>query len=661
MIDLAGYTLTEQLCDGPDAALLRGRRHADRAPVLVKLLHGEYPTPRELARLRHEFSICRELDAPGAVRALALEPAGHGLALVLEDFVGGRPLAELMRAGRLDRKASVRVAAALARALGSVHERHIIHKDLKPPNVLVDPATGAAKLIEFGVATRLFQEAHQDAPPQALEGTLAYMSPEQTGRMNRVLDYRTDFYSLGVTLYELFTGALPFATTDPLELVHSHIARTPPSPRERAPGLPEAVAAIVLKLLAKAAEDRYQSAHGLACDLEECLARWGDGGAIGAFALGRNDVPGALRVAQKLYGREAETAALLAAFDRASAGGAELLLVSGYAGVGKSVLVSEVHRAIGRRGGIFCGGKFDQLSRNVPYTAVATALQGLARQLLAGAEAGLARVRGELQAAVGGKGRLLADLVPELALLIGPQPELPALGPTQAQNRFGVVFQDFLRVFTTPEHPLVLFLDDLQWADPASLKLLSLLLSDPERGHLLIVGAYRDHEVGPDHPLSLALAELRRGGARVSEIALAPLDLAGVTGLVADTLGHDRAAVRPLAELAFAKTHGNPFFLGQLLTTLHAEGRIAFDRAAGAWAWDLESVRAAEVTDNVVDFMAGKIARLAPETRRVLLLAACIGHQFDLKALAVISELPPRAAAAALWEALREGLVLPLD
>jgi predicted ATPase/GAF domain-containing protein/anti-anti-sigma regulatory factor/tRNA A-37 threonylcarbamoyl transferase component Bud32 len=660
MTELAGYTLTERLHVGPHAVLHRGYRNADREPVVVKLPGSDRPSPRETARVRHEYLICRDLDASGAVRAYALEGVGQGLALVLEDF-GGQPLSDLLRAGRLDLEKALQIAAALADALGAVHEQKIIHKDIKPQNVFINPATGVVKLTDFGIATRLSQEASKEAPPRALEGTLSYMSPEQTGRMNRVLDYRTDFYSLGVTLYEMLTGVLPFAATEPIELVHSHIARTPPSPRERVPELPAMVSAIVMKLLAKAAEDRYQSAYGLKADLDACLSRSAAGQAIEPFRLGQKDAAGVLRVAQKLYGREVETATLLAAFERASAGGAELLLVSGYAGVGKSALVSEIHQAIGRKGGLFGGGKFDQLSRNVPYTAVAAALQGLVRQLLAGPEEALARGRRDLLAAVGGNGRLLADLIPELTLLIGPQPAVPELGPTESQNRFAVVFQSFLRVFSTPEHPLVLFLDDLQWADPASLKLLSLLLSDPERGHLLIVGAYRDHEVGRDHLLSLTLAELRKGGARVSEIALQPLDLAGVTDLVADTLGAGRAEVQPLARLAFDKTHGNPFFLGQLLQSLHAGGQIFFDRQAGAWAWDLEGIEAADVTDNVVDLMAGKIARLAPETRRVLLLAACIGHEFDLKSLSVISELSPRATAAALWQALREGLALPLD
>jgi PAS domain S-box-containing protein len=660
MPDLSEYTLTELLHAGSYAVLHRGYRNADRAPVVVKLLHSEYPNPREIARLRHEYLICRDLDAPGIVRAYALVKVGHGLAVILEDF-GGRPLLDIIRSQRLDLKTALQLAASLADAVGAVHDRHIIHKDIKPHNILVNPATGVVKLTDFGIATRLFQETHKEAPPDALEGTLSYMSPEQTGRMNRVLDNRTDFYSLGVTLYEMLTGTLPFVTTEPLELVHSHIARTPLSPRERAPELPEVVSAIVMKLLAKAAEDRYQSAHGLKADLDACLSRWIGTGAIAPFPLGQKDVPGTLSIVQKLYGREAETAALLAAFDRASAGGAELLLVSGYAGIGKSALVSEIHQAIGRRGGLFCGGKFDQLSRNIPYTAVAAALQELVRHLLAEPDEELARGRRDLLAAIGSNGQLLSDLIPELALLIGPQPAVPELGPTESQNRFDVVFQNFLRVFTTPAHPLVLFLDDLQWADPASLKLLSLLLSDPERSHLLIIGAYRDHEVGPGHLLSLTLDDLRKNGAHVSEIALPPLGLSDVTNLIADTLGCERVKVQPLARVAFDKTHGNPFFLSQLLKSLHAEGRITFDRGAGAWVWDLERIRAAEVTDNVVDFMARKIARLAPETQRVLLLAACIGHQFDLKALSVISELSPQATATTLWESLREGLVLPLD
>ncbi|UQA56910.1 AAA family ATPase [Polyangium aurulentum] len=656
----SGYTLTEMLHEGSHTSLHRGRRDVDGAPVLLKLLRGEYPSPREIARLRHEYLIGRDLAASGVVEVHALEKVGHGLALVLGD-VGGRTLAQILQSERLPLATALQIASRLAKAVGAIHDRHVIHKDIKPESVLVNLEAGIVQLTSFGIATRLSQEIYKETAPAALEGSLPYISPEQTGRMNRALDYRTDLYSLGVTLYEMLTGALPFAATEPMELVHSHIARMPLSPRERSPNVPEVVSAIVMKLLAKAAEDRYQSADGLAADLDACIERLHAGASIAPFPLGQKDSSGELRIAQKLYGREVETAALLAAFERASRGGAELFLVAGYAGVGKSTLVNEVHQAIARRGGRFCAGKFDQLGRNVPYSAVAAALRQLIRHLLTEPEESLAHLRLELLTAVESNGQILVDLIPELERVIGRQPAVPQLGPSESQNRFNLVFQRFLRVFSTAKHPLVLFLDDLQWADPASLKLLSILLTDPERGHLLIIGAYRDHEVTPGHLLSLSLEELRAGGAVVNEIALEPLGLADVGRLLADTLGHEGAKVAPLSRVVFDKTHGNPFFLCQLLQSLHEGGLITFSRGAGAWTWDLERMRAAEVTDNVVELMAAKIARLPAETRRVVSLAACIGHQFDLKTLAVISETQPRATSAALWVALLEGLLLPLD
>ena len=660
MRTLAHYTLTEPLQVSASYVLHRAYRNADHAEVLVKLLTSEQPSQRDIARLRHEYLITRDIDAPGVVKTYGLESIGHDLALILEDF-GGRPLDELLRFGKLDLKAALEIASSLAEAVGAVHDHHLIHKDIKPHTILVNAGTGAVKLADFGIATRLSQETQRAVRPDALEGTLAYMSPEQTGQTNRSLDYRTDLYSLGVTLYQVLAGVLPFPTTDPAELVHSHITRTPPPLRERTEGVPDVVAAIVIKLLAKDAEDRYHSAYGLQADLDECSKRLGETGSIAPFPLGRRDASSALRIVQKLYGREAERDALLAAFNCASDGGAELLLISGYAGVGKSALVSELHQAIVRRGGLFAAGKFDQRARNVPFAAVAAALRELVRHLLMEPAEALAVWKDTILSAVGANGQLLVDLVPDLQLLIGPQPAVPALGPIEAQNRFGLVFQSFIHVFTTRASPLALFLDDLQWADPASLKLLSLLLTDPEGGYLLIIGAYRDHEIGPADPLSRTVADLRKQGAAIREMKLLPLDPASAEQLVADTLGATVAQVRPFARIVFEKTRGNPLYMSQFLRMLHERGRIVFDRDRGAFRFNLARVQAAMVTENVVDFMAGKIQKLAPPTQLALQLAACIGHRFDLKTLAVIHEMTPSETAAALWEALVEGLVVPLD
>ncbi|WP_437301039.1 AAA family ATPase [Sorangium sp. So ce426] len=630
----------------------------ERKPAVFKVLKSEFPSARELAALRHEYNVLCALDVDGVVKAYGLEKHRNGLALVLE-----RPsrttLHDILRAGRLELKAALTIARSAARVLDEFHRRKVIHKDIKPHNLLVDPDTLEVHFVGFGIATLLPQETQQAMSPEALEGTLAYMSPEQTGRMNRVIDRRTDLYSFGVTLYQMLTGVVPFTGSDPLDLIHGHIARTPVPPPERVPGVPDAVSRIVMKLLEKNAEDRYQSAFGLFADLDACLRQLSTSGAVAPFALGLRDIPDTLRIPQKLYGRAEEERALLAAFERAAGGEGELLLVSGYSGMGKSALVNEMHRAIAQRGGYFTAGKFEQLNRGAPYASLARAFRELLRHILTERPELLARWSAALGRAVGSAGQLLVDLIPELEWIIGQQPPVQQLPPAEAQGRFHATFKAFVRVFATAEHPLVLFLDDLQWADPASLKLLQVLAADPERGHLLLLGAFRDNEVYAAHPLRVALDEIEKAGAPLRELKLGPLALADVIALLSDALSAARADVEPLARVVFDRTQSNPFFVRQFLGSLHAEGLLRFEK--GAWTWELDGIRRRTVTDNVVDFMARKIEELEPELVRVLRLAACIGHEFDLRTLAVISERPAHETVAALWKILQEGLIAPVD
>jgi predicted ATPase/GAF domain-containing protein/tRNA A-37 threonylcarbamoyl transferase component Bud32 len=656
------YTLAELLYETANTLLYRGTWDVNgvRTPVTIKVLNSEHLGPRHVAQLRHEFEITHHLQAEGVIRAYRLEKVGAGAALVLENF-GGVPLHDLARSKRLDLKAKLRIGASLAGTLAAVHGQHVIHKDVKPQNILVHPETGQTKLTDFGISTRLSEETQAADRPELLEGTLAYMSPEQTGRMNRVIDSRSDFYSLGVTLYELLAGVLPFQTTDPLELVHSHIARVAAPLHERSAEIPGAVSDIVQKLMAKSAEDRYQSGTGLKADLDRCLAALEATGTIEPFVLGLSDVASELRIPQKLYGREAQTAELLAAFDRAGKGRSELLLISGRAGVGKSALVNEIHRAIAERGGHFVSGKFDQLSRSLPYAPVAAALRQLMRRLLTEPAEALDRWKTKLLDAMGSNARILVDLIPELGLIIGPQPGVAPLGPNESQNRFSLVFQNFLGALTTAEHPVVLFLDDLQWADPASLKLIQLVLTDPAGAYLLVIGAYRDRKAAAGQLLAASLEQLREAGATVSEITLTPLTPADVRQLVADTLSVSGERLEALAGLVHVTSQGNPFFLSQLLKELYAEGILSFDPRAGGWTWDTDRIRKRGGTRDILDLMVDRMQRLAPATRQVLELAACIGHQFDLSALATIHERSPADTAADLWEALREGLVVPLD
>jgi PAS domain S-box-containing protein len=559
----------------------------------------------------------------------------------------------------LDVSHFLRIAIPLAVALRRVHERGLIHKDIKPANILVDAASDGVWLTGFGIASRLPREHQAPAPPEFIAGTLAYMAPEQTGRMNRSVDSRSDLYALGVTFYEMLTGQLPFTAADPMEWVHCHVARQPAPPHERVADVPGPLSAIVMKLLAKTAEERYQTAAGVQTDLGRCLSDWESHGRIDPFPLGGCDISDRLLIPERLYGRQREIETLLASFDRVVASGTpELVLVSGYSGIGKSSVVNELHKALVPPRGLFASGKFDQYKRDIPYATLAQAIQSLARSLLSQNEAKLGQWRNSLIDALGPNGQLMVNLVPELEFIIGKQPPVAELPPQDAQNRFQIVFRRFLGVFASEEHPLAMFLDDLQWLDAATLDLLEHLVTHPEVRHLLLVGAYRDNEVSPSHPLLRTLEAIRIAGARVQEIKLAPLELDDVRRLIADALNCDPECARSLAQLVQEKTGGNPFFAIQFFTALSEEGQLVFDPVTRAWQWNTDHIRAKSYTDNVVDLMADKLKRLSFTTREALKQLACLGNVAEIATLAQALGKTEGAMHAILWEAVRAGLVL---
>ncbi|WP_437963469.1 AAA family ATPase [Sorangium sp. So ce260] len=654
---LSGYDANDILHQGPHVVVRRARRVGDGLPVVLKALRPERATPREVARLRHEQAIAKEIAHPGVVRILGVEERDGAPVLVLEDF-GATSLDVVLRDGALDLPTTLRIGTRVAGTLAALHRAGVIHKDIKPHNVLVRLDPLEVKLTDFGIATRLSHEVPRAENPDVAEGTLAYMSPEQTGWMNRSLDCRTDLYSLGVTLYQMLTGALPFSASSAMELVHCHLARAPAPPLSVSPHVPCVLSDIVMKLLSKAAEDRYQRAEALQADLEECLRRYEADGRIEPFPLAARDAGGALSIPEKLYGREAETEALVAACGRAAAGATEMLLVAGHAGVGKSALVHEVYKALAHQRGDFVAGKFGQLAQRAPYAAIAQAFGELCDHVQSERAERLSAWRARIAAALGSNGQVVVNVVPELARILGPQPPLQPLGPNESQNRFNLAFQSFVRA-VTQEQLLVVFIDDLQWADPASLKLLELLLTEPEGRGLLVIGAYRDDEVDDDHPLARLLNDLRAVNAPVHELRLRPLALADVRRLVADTFHCGLERAEPFAELVLQKTAGNPFFITQYLRALADEGIARFDPAAGAWTWDIERARRA-TGESVIELMAAKIRRLAPDTQRMLKLAACVGHAFDIQTLALAGERPPAEVAAALWDAMQDGLLVPL-
>jgi PAS domain S-box-containing protein len=636
-----------------DTALYRGCG-SGLAPIL--LVAAEETSFGSVARLEHEYALKGELDADWAARPVALMRYKERTTLVLED-PGGAPVDRLL--GRpLDVPQFLRIAIPLVGALRQVHQRGLIHKDIKPANILFDAASGGVWLTGFGIASRLPRERQAPAPPEVIAGTLAYMAPEQTGRINRSVDSRSDLYALGVTFYEMLTGQLPFAAADPMEWVHCHIARQPVPPAERIADVPGPLSAMVMKLLAKTAEERYQTAAGIEADLQRCLAAWESYGGIDRFPLGEHDGSDRLLIPERLYGREREIDALIAVFDRVVAqGNTELVLVSGYSGIGKSSVVNELHRALVPARGLFASGKFDQYKRDIPYATLGQAFQSLVRSLLSHSEEELGRCRDALSEALGPNGQLIVNLVPELELVIGKQPPVAELPPQDAKNRFQLVFRRFLAVFAQPEHPLALFLDDLQWLDTATLDLLEHLVSHPEVRHLLLVGAFRDNEVSSSHPLLRTMETIRAVGARVHEIVLAPLALHDVGRLIADALHCEPERARPLAELVQEKTGGNPFFAIQFFIALADEGLLAFDAVTRAWQWNIDRIHAKGYTDNVVDLMTGKLKRFSSTTQEVLKELACLGDVAPSATLALVLGKTEEAIHAALWEAVRAGLV----
>jgi predicted ATPase len=636
-----------------DNALYRGSGKG-LAPIL--LVAAEETSLGCVERLEHEYALKGELDADWAARPVALTHHNDRMTLVLAD-PGGAPLDRLL--GRpLDVSHFLRIAIPLAGALGHLHERGLIHKDIKPANILVDAASGGVWLTGFGIASRLARERQAPTPPEVIAGTLAYMAPEQTGRMNRSVDSRSDLYALGVTFYEMLTGQLPFTAADPMEWVHCHIARQPMPPNERVADIPGPLSAIVMKLLAKTAEERYQAAAGAEADLRRCLAEWESHGRIDPFQLGAHDVSDRLRIPEKLYGREREIDTLLASFDRVVANSTtELVLVSGYSGIGKSSVVNELHRALVSPRGLFASGKFDQYKRDIPYATLSQAFQSLVRSLLTQREEELGRWREALRGALGLNGQLIVNLVPELELVIGKQPPVADLPSQDAQNRFQMVFRRFLAVFARPEHPLALFLDDLQWLDAATLDLLERLVTHSEVRHLLLVGAYRDNEVSPSHPLLRTLDAIRKAGAFVQEISLAPLAREDLGRLIADTLSCAPGRAAPLAQLVHEKTGGNPFFAIQFISALAEEGLLRFDHDAARWRWELERLHAKGYTDNVVDLMVGRLARLPVETRAALQQLACLGNVAEITMLSIVLGKSNEDVHSDLWDAVRLELV----
>ena len=642
----------EVLREDDGLTLYRGSRSADGAPVLA-LVAEDAARESALQSLEREFAQRDLLDERWAARPLSLVTEGGAPTLWLSD-----PQGDLLgrRIGHpWETLTFLQVAIGIASALRGAHDAGLMHRDLKPGNVLVDFNSGSAWLTGFTFSSRLQRERQALGPPEVIAGTPAYMAPEQTGRMNRSIDSRSDLYALGVMFYEMLAGLLPFNASDPLEWIHCHVARKPVHLSERQPSVPTTLAAIVMKLLAKTGEDRYQTAAGLEADLRRCRQEWESDTRITPFRLGMQDVSRRFAMPEKLYGREAEIASLLGAVERVAAGGDfEFTLVTGYAGIGKSSVVQELLKTAR---GIFVSGKFDQRLRDTPYSTPAEAFRGLIRHILVGDPASVSRWKNRIADAVGSHCSLLFELLPELVALMGPQPPLPPLSPAEATLRFQSAFQRFIGAFARTDEPLVIFLDDLQWLDPATLSLIERIALGPQTRHVHLIGACRDTELPPDHPLMSAVAAIRASGLRVGNVELGPLRMEDMALLLADALRLAPDQVRPLAVLVHEKTGGNPFFAGQFLASLEEEGFVRFDAPSMQWTWDVKAIGAKSQTDNLLDLTLRRLWRLPSQTQDVLRVLSCLGPQTDFATLATLCG-PATALRAQIGHAVDAGVVL---
>ncbi len=671
-ISLLSYQIKEQIYESTSSLIYRGLRKEDNQAVILKVFKEDDSLSEIFARYHREFDITHYLaDLDGVIHTYSLEKHQNTLLLCLEDFDGKSLKAWVEKGQVFSLEELLALSIHISDILEQIHEKKIVHKNINPSNILLNLNTRAIKITDFGIANQLPKQHLRLRNPDLLEGTLAYMSPEQTGRMNRVLDYRSDLYSLGVAFYELFTGRLPFDSEDALEIVHCHIAKRPKPPIEINPELPRTVSNIILKLLEKAAEERYQSAWGLKADLEQCLEQLQTKGEIEAFPLAHFDTYKQFHIPQKLYGRDVEIKTLRTAFERVTSKAdivgqkehTEIVLVTGYSGIGKSVLVREIYQSLVEKQGFFISGKFDQLQHSIPYSALVNAFGELIRHLLTETQAQLAKWKEKLLISLGYNGQVMIDVIPEFELIIGPQPAVPKLGPTESQNRFNLVFQTVLRVFSQPEHPLVIFLDDLQWIDSASLNLLETVMNDKDNTALFFIGAYRDNEVAPTDPLITTLDKLCKEGVRINRITLEHLPYKHVNQLIADSLSQSLNEVDSLTGLVMRKTEGNPFFVNQFLHMLAEDELLYFmpptSDQKGYWKWDIDHIKNLDMTDNVVELMTHKLKKLPEFTQHTLSLAACMGYSFDLDTLSIISETSTFETFQTLKLGLQEGVILP--
>ncbi len=639
--------------------IFSGIRTTDNTPVIIKILQNETPSFSEISALQFEFDIGSEFNHKNIIKMLNFEQHGSKSAIIMEYF-HGEPISKIVKSREVNLSEFFDIAIQLVEAIGEVHSKNVIHKDINPSNILWDEKEKSLKLIDFGISSKLSRELQTAMDPQSLEGTLLYMSPEQTGRMNRSIDYRSDYYSMGMTLYEIITGSPCFGSNDILEIIHCHIARIPVPPAQRHKDIPLSVSDIIMKLLAKNAEERYQSSFGIIHDLKQCQKSFLNNFTLDNFIIGEKDIPEKFEIPEKLYGREKEINTLLKGFNEVVENGtSKILMISGVSGIGKSVLVHEIYKSPLNKRGYFISGKAEQFGRNTPYMPIIQAIQELITKILGESDKQMAKWKDRMLSSLGNNGQVLVDVVPQLETIIGKQPPIPELDPAKNQNRFLMVFQSFVKALATKEQPLVIFIDDLQWTDTQTLKMIELFTTDIQ--YIYFIGSYRENEVSPLHPLFMTLQQISKSKTGIETISLLPLAETDIQQLICDAIKCVPSEAAELSRICFQKTQGNPFYVNQFLKSLYQENLIVFDLTKGSWVWDIEKLNEKSITDNVVELMSEKIKKLPPNTQEILQLAASIGNKFDLNTLSIVYEHSMKETASILWDALKENLIIPID
>jgi predicted ATPase/tRNA A-37 threonylcarbamoyl transferase component Bud32 len=642
MKTIQDYEILEKIEETTGSLIYRGRKSDGNETVILKVLKTQLPSPSEIARFKQEYDIIKNLNSDDIIKTLDILYHESTFLIVLEDF-NGVSISRIIENGYVfDIKTFLKIGIKISNAIGLLHKNDIIHKDIKPANILFNQNDGRIKITDFGISSVITHENEQIYNPDVIQGSLLYMSPEQTGRMNRMVDYRTDIYSLGVTFYKMLSGNVPFESNDPLEIIHSHIAKEPIPLFQRNSEIPKIISDIIQKVMSKNPEDRYQSCLGISFDLQKCFDTLEPDGKIKPFELAKYDISGKFLIPQKVFGRQKEIDVLLSSLDGIcksefsdnTEDSIEFILVSGNPGIGKSALINEIIKPVARKNGYFLSGKYEQFRGDTPFSAIIHAFQKFLKLIAAGNQEKIIEIKKDILGVLGQNGKIITDLIPELEMIIGRQPDVIKLGSNETRNRFNIVFINFIGVFATTGHPLIIFLDDLQWADIASIQLITNLINSGIK-HLLLIGSYRDNEISDTHPLDRLIKHINESNIRIKRIQLSELKIIDIKDLIVNFFKCTEEHGTRLAEIVFRKTGGNPFFVNEFLHTLYNEKELEFDPYSG-WKWEMDKISGMNITENVVEFLSGKIKRLPVRLQEVLKICACIGNRFDLESLSVL-------------------------